>query len=148
MRPTHSSLIRRLRRAVLIASLLGVFGCSAPSNSELNAVAAPEPATLSSLELDVFSKSCALSVSCHRGQASASGLDLESPVYGQLVDRPSLSATGKYLVVAGAPELSILYRKLGQGPTGAGESMPPGQPLPAATVARVRAWIEAGAAND
>jgi hypothetical protein len=137
-------------RGLLIALLMPSAGCSAAGDGahETEHSAQSEAVTLHSLELDVFGRSCALSVSCHRGAASDSGLDLESPVYDKLVARAARTAAGQVLVVPGDPGMSFLYQKLSQPSPRAGNSMPPGEPLPAEMIDRVRAWIQVGAPND
>jgi hypothetical protein len=52
-------------------------------------------------------------------------------------------------VAPGNPDASYLVRKV-EGTSGiSGERMPFGGPfLDAATIAQIRAWVEAGAAND
>lgn len=104
------------------------------------AACGPPAPKLSELEKDIFTPSCAYTA-CHAKAGAANGLDLQSAgSWGRLVDRRA-SVDGKTLVVPGRPAQSYLYERL----TG---SMPPGAPLEKAEVARVKAWIEAGAPND
>ncbi len=102
-----------------------------------------------SLHAAVFAPTCAVS-NCHVGGADAAGgLDLTDvdAAHARLVGGASADfgdCAGRTYVVPGDPGASLLYQKL----TGAacGERMPLDQPpLPEATLADVRAWIEAGA---
>lgn len=110
--------------------VLAVSGCAAP--------------TLGELEKDVFTPSCAFST-CHAGRNASGGLNLEAPVYGKLVNVVSATDGSKTLVVPGKPDQSWVMHRLTA--TGA-QSMPPGDALDAERLAKVRAWIEAGAKND
>lgn len=87
--------------------------------------------------------SCA---SCHSAAGAAGGLDLETDAFAALFD--GASASGAPVVVAGDPEGSLLFRKVAgtQGPAEGG-IMPPGAPLDADTLERIRAWIADGATD-
>ena len=104
--------------------------------------------SLSQLQSDVFSRSCALSGSCHRGPTQASNLDLEPPLYEKLVGVAPTEDATRVLIVPFEPDASFLYEKLALEHPTVGERMPLNQPLPPEVVARVRAWIAAGAKND
>jgi hypothetical protein len=116
---------------------------------------APEtPTTLTSLRETIFAPSCTFS-SCH-GQGGAAGLDLlATELHAELLGHELTIDPGMPLVAPGDPERSWLYRILADcdpqlqgGVTVA--HMPKGAPtlLDAGLLAKLRAWIEAGAEND
>lgn len=117
--------------------------------------AAPSgPATLSSLRGDVFGASCAYS-SCHDAAAPAAGLDLTAQnLHAELIDHALTTAAGMPLVTPGDPSRSWLYQVISRcapaTESGVAAPMPRNSPrlLPPGEVARVRAWIAAGAPND
>jgi hypothetical protein len=117
-------------------------------------VAAEQPATLSSIRDTIFSPACTFS-SCH-GAAAAGGLDLlREDLHEALMSHTTRADAGIPLVQPGDANESWLYRVLSscepQLATGAVAShMPLNAPtlLDAALVAKVRAWIDAGAPND
>lgn len=87
---------------------------------------------------------------CHAGGVGLGGLDLEGRehAYASLVGVPAAGeacrASGLPRVAPGDPEGSLLFLKLaGRAPCGL--AMPPGAPLAADQIARVRRWIEDGA---
>ena len=99
-----------------------------------------------------------LCVSCHGPGATdyrtESQLDLRDPdvAWAQLVGVASTGAfcmgRGLTHVVPGDPDASSLLMKLGDD-VSCGDRMPQGGPfMPEAVIAPIRAWIEAGAAND
>lgn len=114
----------------------------------------PEPLsqpTLTSLQTNIFTSSCALS-GCHHGSSALLGLDLSSgQSYANLVNVRSREAPDFLLVQPGQPENSYLIHKL-EG----NEEMAPGtlqmpvgrEPLSEEKIAAVRDWIAAGAPND
>ena len=87
-------------------------------------------------------------VSCHSGPAGGGGLDLSTGVsYGNLVNRTSGGYPPALRVVPFDPDNSVLYGKLAN--TGQyGGVMPPGSSIPPGELAKVRAWIVAGAPNN
>jgi hypothetical protein len=120
-------------------------GCG---NSDHDGSAAPS-SQLSAIQREVFTGSCALSDSCHRGDSTPSGLNLEAPVHAKLVGVPANSDSSRILVVAGDPSSSYLYEKISRGTPSLGMPMPPNaQPLSNANIERIRAWITAGALDD
>jgi hypothetical protein len=52
------------------------------------------------------------------------------------------------LVVPADPSTSLLYRKLSETKPPCGSRMPPTGPLNSQELARIRTWIEDGAADD
>lgn len=86
-------------------------------------------------------------VGCHRGGDTAGNLDLgsENTAYSQL------TAAMPARVVAGNPNMSMLYQRLTQmcGASGACRRMPLGQPsLPVNETDVIARWIQAGAQHD
>ena len=112
------------------------------------------PVTLSSLRSDIFGSSCAYS-SCHDPDSPAAGLDFTvRDLHGALLNHELNTAVDMPLVTPGDPAQSWLYNVISscapETESGATSSMPINSPrlLPAGEVARVRAWIEAGALDD
>jgi hypothetical protein len=117
--------------------------------------AADTPVTLTSIRDTIFTPSCTFS-SCH-GSGGAAGLDLlnADDLRGALLDHDVVAATDLPLIAPGDPEGSWLYQLLARceplDETGAPVAhMPRNAPilLEAPLVAKVRAWIEAGALDD
>ncbi len=104
-----------------------------------------DDAKLSTIQTDIFDKSCSFS-SCHGAGATSPELT-SGKSHGNLVDRASNIEAGKKLVVAGKPDESLLYLVL-QGSVGAVNQMPKGSKLDAAKVEAVRKWIADGAQNN
>jgi hypothetical protein len=115
------------------------------------------PATLATVQKDVFSVSCSISVSCHKG-AGQGMLNLESGMtYAQLVNRSAPEKMDEMLVKPGDPDHSyvmdkVLDRNLPKEPAGttpAWTSMPPGGPMiDANQLEELRSWIADGAKNN
>jgi len=119
-------------------------GGEARAQIELGGVA---PLLLDEIQTRVFNTSCA-TAGCHSGGAgAAAGLDLGTGVsHDHLVDQPSTQVPALMRAAPGDAPASYLIRKLDGGPGIAGLRMPNGlPPLADATVARIRAWINAGA---
>jgi len=106
---------------------------------------------LAAIADEVFVPRCALP-SCHSTATAAGAMILERDlVYDELVGVPAFSSgarsAGLPRVAPGDSSASFLIRKLtGDLGAGQGSSMPLGnQPLDAATIDRIRAWIDSGA---
>ncbi|HET8934743.1 MAG TPA: hypothetical protein VFN67_14940 [Polyangiales bacterium] len=92
---------------------------------------------------------------CHGGAANPSlnggfgGLMTKDAAYMALVGKTSSTTmcTGKTYVVAGMPEMSLLYQKVAAAPM-CGMRMPPGSTLPMDKVDLIKAWIMAGALDN
>jgi hypothetical protein len=92
---------------------------------------------------------------CHGGAANPSlnggfgGLMTKDAAYMALVGKMSSTSMcmGKSYVVAGMPEMSLLYQKVAMAPM-CGMRMPPGSTLPMDKVDLLKAWIMAGAMNN
>ncbi|MDC0670285.1 hypothetical protein [Nannocystis radixulma] len=119
-------------------------------------VAPDVPATLTSVRDSIFAPSCIFS-SCHDASAPAAGLDLQTAagLADRLVGVPALADTPHDLVTPGDPAASWLYRLVSEcepqnGAGAAVRHMPFNAPtlLPDPLVAKLRAWIEAGALDD
>jgi hypothetical protein len=97
----------------------------------------------------VLQPSCVFAT-CHAGGPSPAGsLSLDRDVaHASLVDVPSSVVAHGILVVPGDPEASYIMEKLLVAMPAAGESMPPDAALDSERIELVRAWIEAGAADD
>jgi mono/diheme cytochrome c family protein len=129
----------------------GNVGTSAPVTVTVSNASTPS-VTLSQLQAEVFTPRCS---GCHDGSAPPTGalpgsMDLRAGnTHASLVDVASQQQPALLRVAPGDPEGSYLVHKL-EGRAGIGGSrMPLGGPfLDAATLDAVRAWIEAGAAND
>jgi hypothetical protein len=92
------------------------------------------PATWAYLHPAIIVPSCATS-SCHSGRVETAGVDLAD------ADRAYMDLTLRRFVVPGDPTSALM-------PLLDGEErgrMPPDAPLPAADIALIRSWIEAGA---
>jgi hypothetical protein len=121
------------------------------------ATAAPDtPITLTSVRDSIFTPSCTFS-SCHDSSAPAAGLDLQTAagLGARLLDHEVVADTPDPLVTPGDPEASWLYRLVAEcepqnGNGAVVRHMPFNAPtlLPDPLVAKLRAWIEAGALDD
>lgn len=126
-----------------------------PDCEDTPADASPAGAvTLSSIRADVFRAGCSYSA-CHDANAPAHGLDLTAPdLHNALLQHDLVTGASMPLVTPGDPDQSWLYRVMStcepEADTGAVSRMPRNAPrlLPPGEVARVRAWIEAGALDD
>jgi hypothetical protein len=126
-----------------------------PACHDADRNAAPEaPVSLTSLRETIFAPACSYSA-CH-GQGAAAGLDLGAAnLHGALMNHSLIVAAGMPLVDPGNPDNSWLYHLLADCeptlPSGIVVShMPKNAPklLDDALVAKLAAWIEAGAPND
>ncbi|MFY0537316.1 hypothetical protein [Nannocystis pusilla] len=119
--------------------------------------AAPDtPTTLASVRDSIFTPSCSFS-SCHDASAPAAGLDLQTAegLGARLLAHEVVADTPDPLVTPGDPQASWLYRLVAEcePQNGSGATvrhMPFNAPtlLPDPLVAKLRAWIEAGALDD
>lgn len=110
---------------------------------------ADEPPTFTEVHERVLQTGCVFAT-CHQAGASSAGMmSLErDEAHANLVDVPAAAAPGKIRVVPGDPDASYVIEKLTNAMPTAGEQMPPDAPLEDDRVELVRAWIEAGAADD
>ncbi len=101
--------------------------------------------TLSSIQSNIFNKSCTAS-SCHGDQAQG-GLDLrEGKSFAELVNVQAQKAD-MLLVKPGSPNESFLVTKIvGKPPSGQGDLMPlGGRPLSSDKIEAIKTWITDGA---
>ncbi len=107
----------------------------------------PTEETLSYLQENLFNGQCAVS-GCHDSGAKSANLDLSAGnAHGNLVNVPAvLSGSGLKRVEPGNSAQSFLIKVLdGSDPT----QMPIGRPaLDAATIDKIKAWIDAGAMDN
>jgi mono/diheme cytochrome c family protein len=106
---------------------------------------ATDEATLSKIQSDIFTKSCAFG-SCH-GSAGLPPNLTDGQSHASLIDKDSQIESGKKYVVPGKPDESLLYQVI-QGSVGSISQMPKGNKLTPAQIEMVKKWIEAGAKND
>jgi len=105
--------------------------------------------TLQSIQDLVFTPTCSVS-GCHTGPTGPDlpeGQDLTSAEasFASIVGVPSVEDPSLFRVNPGDADASYLVRKI-EGTAEFGERMPRGgPPLPDATIAAIRAWIDAGA---
>lgn len=132
----------------LLFAFVTLAGCdSSDSDDE------PDPdtleATLSSIQANIFTQSCALS-GCHATDTQQSGLDLsDGNAFASLVNVASVGVPAQVRVVPSDADNSYLIWKL-EGNSGiAGDQMPRGGTLlTTAQISVVRQWIDAGAMDN
>jgi len=135
---------------VCLLSITAILGTSACKRAD--PVGPGEPGiqpTLSSIQENIFSTSCALS-GCHAGPNPQQGMNLsagqarENIVNVRSNERPSL-----FRVEPGAPDSSYLVHKIEGRSSIVGEQMPlGGEPLSQEEVNAIRTWIENGAPEN
>ncbi|MEZ4647901.1 MAG: hypothetical protein R3E97_03795 [Candidatus Eisenbacteria bacterium] len=99
--------------------------------------------TFSQIQSEILTPRCVNS-GCHPGGGAPMSLAAGS-AYGNMVG--VASAYGMDRVTPGSPFSSVLYLKV-IGDSETGQRMPPSGSLTADQIEMIRAWIEAGAAND
>ena len=139
--------MRRITHTLVLGILAAVAAPGCEHAGPLEAEGVLEP-TLSSIQENIFSTSCALS-GCHLGGSAPLGLDLsEGRARDNLVDVPSAEVPELMRVEPGNPEDSYLVIKLeGSARLAPGTGrMPLGRsPLSPEQIRVVREWIAAGA---
>lgn len=110
--------------------------------------AAARAATLSQLQADVFTPSCAFS-GCHGGASPAQGMNLsDGETFANVVGVPANEVPSLNRVEPGDPDASYLVRKI-DGTASVGGRMPLGRPpLSNAQIQAVRDWVAAGAEDN
>ena len=108
--------------------------------------------TLTNAAAVVFQQSCTFNA-CHGDSAQAAGLNLQAPdLHAELLGHQVLGNAGATLVEPGDPASSWLYEIIASCTPegGSGNHMPLNAPvlLDDRSIALVREWIAAGAAND
>lgn len=126
----------------------GNVGTSAPANATVANATGPTPFTFTEIQTQIFTPTCAVA-GCHSGPAPAAGMDLSAPAYARIVNVASTEVPTLMRIAPGNAAGSYLIQKL-EGASGiVGQRMPFGGPyLDQATIDRIRAWIDAGAANN
>lgn len=146
-----------MRQSELIVAgfvLLVLGACTKEKRENPISTATSGPATLSSLQNDVFHLSCATS-GCHDNRATPAGnLDLSTygASYAGLVNKVSRQVTSMKIVDPGFPDESYLVNKL-QGTHitvgGTGSRMPQyAAALTSADLDRILTWITDGAQQN
>lgn len=109
----------------------------------------PGTPTLSQLQSEIFTPSCALS-GCHNAATASQGLVLSAGrTFGNIVGVPSEQMPSLDRIEPGNPDLSYLVRKVRGGPGIVGGRMPLGRSsLSEEQIEDIEAWVEAGAPND
>jgi len=140
-------MIYKLIFALLIGALVMMSCSNYGTNSEDDPNVTVE-ATFSSIQANVFNKSCALS-GCHDSGSQQSGLDLSSgKAYGNLVNVPSVQKSNILRVKPNDATNSYLIMKL-EGASGiAGKKMPLNGSLSQDKIDAIKEWINNGAKNN
>ena len=107
------------------------------------------PTTLTAIQDQIFTPSCAFS-GCHDTASASAGLDLSAgQAYGALVDVPSSQIFLRLRVEPGRPDDSYLVQKIRGASSINGGRMPLGAPpLSADEIAGIVEWVENGARDD
>jgi hypothetical protein len=137
----------RLSIWIAAAAVLGAWGCEhAPP---LQAVAGGVQPTLSSIQANIFDRSCAIPT-CHEGGGAPLGLRLtDGDSHQNLYNQPSGQKAGAIRVIPDDAGNSYLVQKL-EGAAGiAGLPMPRNMSsLPAEEIQAIRDWITNGALDN
>ena len=125
----------------------GNVGTSTTAASTVSNAAAVTAFTFTEIQTQVFTATCAAS-GCHGGAAPQQGLSLVAPAYASVVGVASTEVPSLQRIRAGDATNSYLVQKL-EGTASVGARMPLGGPfLDATAIARIRAWVNAGAPNN
>ncbi len=110
--------------------------------------AAPAAPTLTEIQNEIFSVSCASS-GCHGGATPAQGMNLSAgQAFSNIVGVASLQAPALNRVQPGDPDNSYLVQKV-EGTAAGGARMPLGQPaLSNELIQKLRGWIADGAQDN
>lgn len=130
---------------MLVALLLACAGGDSAADTADSGLGAP---TLTNVQAQVFTPSCAFS-GCHGEGKGSANLSLQPGVaYAALVGVPSDGDPTQTRVVPGDADASYLVMKL-EGAEGiVGDGMPDGVPLEAERIQLVRDWISEGAQDN
>ena len=139
MRATSS-----ISRVVGAGLVLVAAGCSSGSGDGV--VSGPGTVTLTDVQVQVFSPSCALS-DCHLGAGAQQGMDLSvGASAANTVGVQSAEVPGLLRVEPGNAVDSYLYMKLVADPRILGDPMPAESgPLSAGQLILIETWIDQGA---
>ncbi len=110
--------------------------------------APPPPATLTDVQTQIFTPSCALS-GCHTGASPAQGMDLsDGQAFSNIVGVPSAQNASLDRIEPGDPDNSYLVQKV-EGTASGGGRMPLGQPpLSNDLIQLLRSWVADGAQDN
>jgi hypothetical protein len=149
LRILSTTLFRSLRRGLFIVVAGVAIGACDEKLSDLTGPTPNLQPTLSSIQSEIFSRSC---VGCHNGSTRflPAVLNLtEANAYANLVGVSSIQKSGLQRVAPGDPENSYVIHKL-EGRAGiTGQRMPlTGTPLTDGQILVIRRWIELGAPNN
>ena len=125
------------------------FSCGGGGGYSGGVMSNPPPPlqpTLTSIQANIFTPSCALS-GCHSGAAPQMGQNLSSgQAFANIVNVSSTEQPAFKRVLPGDAANSYLYMKITGDPRITGVQMPlTGGPLSADKIAAIRDWINAGA---
>lgn len=134
---------------MFFAILLACTGKPGDSASADDTATVTDPDTLSAIQAETFTPSCAFA-SCHAATNPAGSLDLtDGHTFASLVGVEAADAPGQTLVIAGDSANSYLVAKLSGDPDIVGDPMPSGSDgLDATRLAHIIDWIDAGAADN
>lgn len=127
--------MKKLFTLFALVSLFALAACGPP-------VVVPDP-TWTSVRDDVFIPSC----SCHTGSTPSGNLalDVDSPNSLVDIDASASAYDGWKLIVAGAPEQSLIYVRLNGGNDDASAMPPASDGLHPDVVEAIGTWIAEGA---
>ncbi len=133
--------------AIVVSGLMLASCADYGTNNEEN-TNVPVESKFSSIQANIFNKSCAVS-GCHDSGSQQAGLDLSSgKAYGNLVNVPSSQKPNILRVKPGDAANSYLVMKL-EGASGiTGRRMPLGGSLSTDQIDAIKQWINNGAKND
>lgn len=140
---------KHLAFALILLSLIYISSCSDSGSTEPedNNNNSDDPARFSTIQEQVFDKSCAFT-GCHAGTTPAAGLDLASGnSYSGLVNVTAKLNSNFKRVEPGNSSNSFLIKMLRN--TGDGtRQMPPSGKLDESLLEYVETWIDEGAENN
>jgi hypothetical protein len=130
--------------ATLALAGLGACAPQATCVTDLDPMCTPLYApTFDNVYTNTLVATCAQNgVACHAPAGRMGGLYYSDPdtAYGLLLG----TVDGRARVLPGDPACSILVERI-EGPSGLGQQMPPGKPLPASVRCAIEQWIRNGA---
>lgn len=101
----------------------------------------PEPTTVRGKVQQIVNRRC---TSCHSGDEAEAQLDLSN--VGDAVGKDSFEVPGKFVIVAGEPDESVLVQCIEGNPGGSLDRMPKNAaPLSQTDIDLVRQWVSEGA---
>jgi len=112
----------------------------------------PDGDTFTAIYRDIFVAQGCNAPLCHGGGAGGLTMATREQAYTQLVGIPAggeeCASSGAIRVAPGEPEQSLLWDKVSRREPACGAPMPISTSLSADDMARIRSWIERGAADD